>query len=345
MYSTEKAFDIGHKEVTLISLKNQQGMELKLLSYGATIVEILTPDREGKIESVVLTYENIEDYVKNPPYFGVTVGRISGRIAGGSFHLDEKIYNLEKNFGQNHGHGGPKGFSFQVWDYEIHEHENQTQVVFTYLSKDMEENYPGNLHVKVTYTLTEENEVIIEYGAETDRKTLCNLTNHTYFNLSGNYKRKVTEQYLWMDADGFLGLDLYQIPTGEIIPVDGTPMDFRETKPIGKDIEADDGQIIMAKGYDHPWLLRGHENQIEMMDKKSGRKMTITTTYPCVVVYTHNYPSDEQLKYGRLGSAYDSICFETQYEPDGIHHENLNSAILDVGEKYCERTTFKFSIV
>ena len=345
MYSTEKAFHIDHKEVTLISLKNQNGMELKLLSYGAAIVEILTPDREGIIESVVLTYENIEDYVKNPPYFGVTVGRISGRIAGGTFDLDEKRYHLEKNFGQNHGHGGPQGFSFQVWDYEIQEHENQTKVVFTYLSKDMEENYPGNLYAKVTYTLTEENEVVIEYGAETDRKTLCNLTNHAYFNLSGNYKGKITDQYLRVDADGFLGLDSYQIPTGEIIPVDGTPMDFRQSKLIGKDIQADDAQIIMAKGYDHPWLLRGRENQIEMMDKKSGRKMTITTTYPCVVIYTHNYPGDEQLKYGRVGSAYDSICFETQYEPDGIHHEKLNASILDVGQKYYERTIFKFSTV
>ncbi|MBB6215251.1 aldose 1-epimerase [Anaerosolibacter carboniphilus] len=344
MYETEKVFRVDHKEATLISLKNRKGMELRLLSYGAAVVDILTPDREGRVESVVLSYENIGDYVKNSPYFGVTVGRTAGRIAEGTFCLDGKVYNLNKNYGPNHGHGGPGGFSFQVWDYEIQEVGSQNKVIFTYLSKDMEENYPGNLHAKVTYTLTEENEVVIEYEAETDRKTLCNLTNHAYFNLSGNYKRKVTEQYLRMDTDGFLRLNSCQIPEGEITPVMGTPMDFRSLKLIGKDIGTDDEQLIMAKGYDHPWMLCRRENQIEMLDEKSGRKMMIATTYPCVVVYTYNYPNNEKLKYGKVGSRHDGICFETQYEPDGIHHEHLHPAILDVGEKYYERTIFKFSI-
>lgn len=345
MYTVKKAFDIGHKEATLILLKNQKGIELQLLNYGAAIVDILVPDHEGSIESVVLSYENIEDYKENPPYFGVTVGRTSGRIAGAAFELNGKVYNLVNNFGPHHGHGGPRGFSFQVWDYEIQVDENQTEVIFTYLSKDMEENYPGNLSVKVTYTLTEENEIFIEYEGNTDQKTLCNLTNHAYFNLSGNYQRMISEQYLRMEADGFLPLDANQIPTGEITHVEGTPMDFRVLKPIGKDIGADDEQIIMAKGYDHPWILQGCENQIEMLDKESGRKMTVTTTYPCVVVYTHNYPNDEKLKHGKRGRAHDGICFETQYEPDGIHHGHFHSAILDAGETYYERTTLKFSIV
>ena len=227
----------------------------------------------------------------------------------------------------------------------ILEKENKTIVEFVYLSKDMEENYPGNLYVKVTYTLTENNELWIEYEANTDKRTLCNLTNHSYFNLSGNYKRKVTEQYLKIKSNHFLELNHNQMPSGKFIDVKNTPMDFKESKLIGQDIECNYEQLTMTNGYDHTWILNGKENQIEMVDPLSGRKMIISSTYPSVVVYSYNFPNNEKLKYNKIGSKYDGICFETQYEPDGMNHENLNSAILDVGRKYYEKTEYKFSII
>lgn len=342
MYWIEKVFNKDDKEAELVTIKNKNDMEVKLLNYGATIVEMLVPDRDGNVENIVLTYENIEDYIENQPYFGATVGRTSGRIANGKFILDGKVYELNKNYGINQGHGGQKGFSFRFWDYKIVEKESETVVEFAYLSKDMEENYPGNLNVKVIYTLTSSNEFIIEYEATTDKRTICNLTNHSYFNLSGNYKRKITEQYLKVKASNYLELNGNQIPTGRLINVENTPMNFKEYKLIGRDIDSDYEQLSMVNGYDHTWVLDEGEDQIEMYDELSGRKMIITTTYPSVVIYSYNFPNNEKLKYGRIGSKYDGICFETQYEPDGINNANLNSAVLDAGEKYYERTVFKF---
>lgn len=345
MYSITEGFRIGDKEVKLITIKNNNNMEVKLINYGAALVELLVPDRTGFVENVVLTYEALEDYIKNPPFFGVTLGRTSGRIADGFFQLDGIKYQLNKNFNTNHGHGGPNGFAFQVWNYAVVEESSKTSVEFTYRSKDMEEGYPGNLNAKVTYTLTDENQLLIEYEGETDKKTLCNLTNHSYFNLSGNYKRKITEQYLKIKSDKFLELNKATIPTGRLLDVTSTPMDFKKEKLIGKDIESDDEQLKLTNGYDHPWLLTNEENQIEMYDKESGRKMIITTTYPSVVIYSYNHPNNEKLKYNKVGSKHDGICFETQFEPDGINHDNLHAAILDVGEKYYEKTELKFLIV
>lgn len=345
MYSIESAFNVDGKEVEAIIIRNNRNMEVKLLSYGATLVELLVPDRSGNVENVVLTHGDINNYILNSSYFGATVGRTSGRIDKGKFVLDGKVYNLNKNYGVNQGHGGNKGFSFRVWDYSVSEKDNETAVQFTYYSKDMEENYPGNLMVKVTYTLSSNNELVIEYEGVTDKKTLCNLTNHAYFNLSGNYKRKVTEQYLKIKSKAYLELNQNQIPTGKFIKVKATPMEFNEFKLIGRDIEENYIQLNMTKGYDHTWILSGKNNQIEMVDKLSGRKMTISTTYPSVVVYSFNFPNNERLKQGKIGSKYDGICFETQYEPDGINNEGLNSGILDVGKKYYEKTEYKFSII
>ena len=345
MYTIEKVFNYNSKDVKLITIDNNRNMTVKLLSYGAAIVELSVPDREGVVENIVLTHENIETYINNPPYFGVTLGRASGRIAEGTFTLDGKIYALSKNFGENHGHGGPKGLSFQVWDYDIREDENKTIVEFKYLSKDLEENYPGNLDITVIYTLTESNELFIEYEASTDKKTLCNLTNHSYFNLSGNCKRKITDQTLKIKSNYFLELNNNMIPTGKLIDVVDTPMDFRQSQLIGRDIEISYEQLAITNGYDHPWMLEGEKPQIEMIDSISGRKMAISTTYPSVVVYTYNFPNNEKLKNAGVGSKHVGICFETQYEPDGINHGNLNSAILNAGEKYYEKTEFKFSII
>lgn len=336
---------IEDKDVDLITLSNRNNVQLKLMNYGASITELLTPDRKGNLENIVLTYENTEDYIKNPPYFGVTVGRTSGRIGGGSFKLDSKHYELNRNTGSNHIHGGPAGFSFRIWDYRIIEKENSAGVEFTYFSKDMEEGYPGNLEAKIIYTLTDNNELIIEYQARSSRNTLCNLTNHSYFNLSGNYKRKITEQYLKIKSNSFLETDDNLVPTGKLLDVKNTPMDFNISKLIGRDIDSDYKPLKQAGGYDHPWLLSPGEAQVELYDEPSGRKMTINTTYPCVVVYTYNSANNEKLKYDKAGSKYDGICFETQYEPDGINHEKLNSAILSAGSSYNERTVFKLEVL
>lgn len=344
MHSVENAFKIEGKAVDLITIRNKNDLWVKLINYGAAITEILVPDKDGRIENIVLTYEDVEDYITNSAYFGATIGRTSGRIGNGQFILDDKIYELNRNYGVNHGHGGPKGFSFKVWDYKIKEDDDKIQVEFTYLSKDMDENYPGNLQVKVRYTLKNTNELIIEYEGETDKKTLCNLTNHSYFNLSGDYKRKVTDQYLKISSKSFLELDSNNIPTGKFINVYGTPMDFNDFKTIGRDIYKSYEQLNMTGGYDHTWMLDKENNQIEMQDKISGRKMTISTTYPSVVVYSYNFPNNERLKSGRIGRKHDGICFETQYEPNGINNGKLNSAILDIEKKYYERTELKFSI-
>lgn len=345
MHTVERVLSLGEKGIDRITLHNKNHMVVKLLNYGAAIEEISVPDKHGVVENVVLTHERVEDYIKNPSYFGATVGRTAGRIAQGSFTLNGRVYHLPKNYGTHHGHGGPGGFSFRLWDYVIRQGEDRILVEFCYTSAHMEEGYPGELAAKVTYTLTDQQELMIAYEAKADRRTLCNLTNHAYFNLSGNYKRKITEQYLRIKADCFLELNNYHIPTGKLLSVKNTPMDFRAWKAIGADIQKDDVQLILAGGYDHPWILTEQDHAIEMMDLESGRKMSITTTYPCVVVYSYNFPNGERLKYGKVGSKQDGICFETQYEPDGIHHGGLHSAILDVHEVYCEKTLWKFSIV
>lgn len=344
MFIINKVFEVEGLDVELITLKNKNNMEVKLLSHGATIVELLAPDREDLVENVVITYQRLEDYIENAPYFGSTIGRTSGRIANGKFCLDEQSYILNKNFGANHCHGGAKGFSRQLWSYNIRETDKGTEVEFTYRSIENEENYPGAIESKVIYTLTEDNTLKVEYIAETNKRTICNLTNHSYFNLSGNYKRRVTEQFMRIASTSFLELGSNLIPTGKLIEVKDTPMDFNKRKLIGKDIESNYEQLKITNGYDHPWLLDCEANQIEMYDAESGRKMTITTTYPAVVVYSFNYPASEELKYGKIARKYDGICFETQYEPNGINSMNLNKSILQPGESYYEKTEFRFSV-
>jgi aldose 1-epimerase len=344
MVDIKKAFDIAGQRVDLITITNNNNMEAKFLSYGGAIVELLVPDREDIAENIILAYQNLEDYIENPTYFGVIVGRTSGRIASGQFNLEGRPYKLNKNFGVNHCHGGAAGFSHQIWSYNIIETDQGIAIEFQYNSPDGEESYPGNLNVKVTYTLRQDNTLIIEYKAKTDKVTLCNLTNHSYFNLSGNYKRRVTDQYMRIVSSSFLELNNNLIPTGKLIHVKDTPMDFNQRKQIGRDMKADYEQLIVANGYDHPWLLEGKTNQIEMYDSESGRKMNITTTYPTSVIYSFNYPNNERLLYGKIAEKHDGICFETQFEPDGINSKHFNKAILQPGREYYEKTEFVFSI-
>lgn len=345
MYCISNIMKVDEREVALITLVNRNNVQLKLINYGAVVYELIVPDREGNLENIVLSYEDPYDYVKNKPYFGAVIGRTSGRIGGAAFTLSGKEYRLAKNDGENNLHGGTEGFSFKLWDYSVTEGEDNTSVEFTYMSPDMEEGYPGNLTAGVKYTLTDRNELIIEYKATTDRDTLCNLTNHSYFNLSGNYKRKISEQYLRLKSDSFIEADKALIPTGRLLSVMGTPMDFNTPKQVGRDIEIDYAALAIAGGYDQPWLLSAAEDQIELYDETSGRRMTVSTSYPCVVIYTYNFANNEKLKYGKLGSKCDGICFETQYEPDGVNHRGFHPAILAAGDCYNEKTIFRFDIV
>lgn len=343
----EKTSKINGQDVSIIFLENDNNLSIRLMNYGAAIMELLVPDRNGKVENVVLAYENIEDYNKCSTYFGMICGRTSGRIANGQFILDGTKYILNKNEkGITNLHGGIEGFSFKRWNFEILQNENEASVTFSTSSPDMEEGYPGNVKVEVTYTLNNKNELKLEYKGITDKATLLNMTNHSYFNLAGDYSKPITIEQLFIDGDRFLELDENMIGAA-VKSVKGTPMDFTEPKLIGKDINSPYLKGHPANGYDHPWILNHRDINrpgIILSDKSSGRVMKVYTTYPSVVVYTYNYPKGEQLKGGVTGDMHHAICLETQYDPNGINYPGLNDGVLRPGEEYNEKTIFKFDI-
>lgn len=343
----EKTSKIDGQDVSIILLQNDKNISVRLMNYGAGILELLVPDRYSKAENIVLTFENIEDYNKCSTYFGLICGRTSGRIAKGEFILDREKYILNKNEkGTTNLHGGFGGFSFKSWEFEVFQNEMEAGVCFSTSSPDMEEGYPGNVNVKVLYTLNNKNELKLEYKGSTDKATLLNMTNHSYFNLSGSYNKPVTEEELFIDADRFIELDENLIGI-DVKGVKGTPMDFTQSKPIGQDINSPYIKNHPANGYDHPWILNHRDigkPGIILKDKDSGRVMKVYTTYPSVVVYTYNYPKDEVLKGGIMGKIHHGICLETQYEPNGINQKGLNNAILRPDEEYNKKTIFQFSI-
>lgn len=343
----EKASRINGQDVSIIMLENDNKLTVRLMNYGAAILELLVPDRDGNVENVVLSYENIEDYNKCTTHFGMICGRTSGRVANGEFILDGTKYTLNKNEkGITNLHGGVGGFSFKNWEFEIFQNENEVGVSFSTSSPDKEEGYPGNVQVEVIYTLNNKNELKLEYKGKTDKATLLNMTNHSYFNLSGNYKKPITEEQLFIDGDRFIELDEALIGL-DVKDVKGTPMDFTEPKLLGKDINSPYLKNHATNGYDHPWILNNRDiikPGIILSDKSSGRVMKIYTTYPSVVVYTYNYPKNELLKGGVTGKMHYAICLETQYEPNGINYPGLNDGILRPDEEYDEKTIFKFSV-
>lgn len=343
----EKTSSINGQDISIIYLENDNNISLRLMNYGAAILELLVPDKNGRAENVVLAYENIEDYCKCSTYFGMICGRTSGRIANGKFTLDGVEYMLNKNEkGITNLHGGFEGFSFKRWNYKILKNENEAAVSFSTSSPDMEEGYPGNVQVEVVYTLNNENKLKLEYRGRTDKPTLLNMTNHSYFNLSGNYKRLITDEELFINGDRYVELDDNMIGTA-VKSVKGTPMDFTAPKLIGRDINSSCLKNHPANGYDHPWLLNStdiNKSAVVLQDKASGRVMRIYTTYPSVVVYTYNYPKGELLKGGFTGEMHHAVCLETQYDPNGINYPGLNDGILRPGDEYNEKTIFKFSI-
>jgi aldose 1-epimerase len=332
--------------VDLYTLTNANGMKAKIMTYGGIITELHVPDRGGKFGDVVLGFDNLEGYLAEHPYFGAIVGRYANRIAKAKFTLDGKEYTLATNNGPNSLHGGLKGFDKKVWKAEPRENPDEVALNLTYRSADMEEGYPGNLSVSVTYTLTNKNELRIDYRAATDKPTILNLSNHSYFNLAGPASGNVLNHELLLAADEYTPVDDALIPTGEIASVRGTPLDFTDPKTIGSRI----GEIpAKIGGYDHNLVLRSGGKKLELAvrayEPKSGRVMEMLTTEPGVQFYTGNF-LDGKLK-GKGGVLYQKhqgFCLEAQHYPDSVNQPNFPSVILRPGETYKQSTVYKFSV-
>lgn len=342
----EKFGMVDGKQADLYTLTNAKGMVVKITNYGGIIQTLTAPDRNGRYDDVVLGYDSLEQYVNNSPYFGAIIGRYGNRIARGRFTLNGVEYKLATNNGVNHLHGGIKGFDKVLWQAKPVKTDSTVGLELTYLSKDGEEGYPGNLNVKVIYTLNNDNALKIEYFATTDKPTPVNLTNHSYFNLTG-CKRDVLGHELWINADHFLPVDSTLIPTGEIRPVDGTPFDFRQPTAIGARINANDEQIKFGGGYDHCWVLNDWDKklkrQISVYEPTTGRYMEIFTDQPGVQFYSGNF-LDGSIK-GKKGIVYKhryALVLESQHFPDSPNHPNFPSTILEPGETYHTVTVIKF---
>lgn len=338
--------------IQLATLKNSQGMTVKVTNYGATVTSIMVPDRNGKLADVALGYNRVEDYMNavDKPYFGAIVGRYGNRIAKGKFSIGNETYKLAVNNGENHLHGGVIGFDKVVWTMQAAQVTNGEAVKLTYLAKDKEEGYPGNLQITVTYTLTHANELKVDYLATTDKATPVNLTQHTYFNLKGEGEGDILDHEMMINAEAYTPTDAGAIPTGEIAPVKATPFDFTSPKPIGRDINQNHEQIKFGMGFDHNFVIKRAAGDKSMqlaarvVEPKSGRTMEVLTTEPGIQFYCGNF-LDGRLK-GKAGKAYvrrGGFCLETQHYPDSPNQPKFPSTILEPGKKYETSTIYKFS--
>ena len=337
---------IDGKQADLFILTNKNGVETTVTNYGAKIVSISVPDKNGKLIDVVTGHNNIDEYLTSPePYFGAVCGRTGNRIAKGKFTLDGKEYTLAINNGPNNLHGGLKGFNAVVWDAK--QIDEQT-VELTYLSKDGEEGFPGNLTTIITYKLTDDNAVEIDYKASTDQATILNLTNHSYFNLSGAGDPYIGDHLLQINADTYLPTDNTAIPYGKPEKVEGTPMDFLQPTEVGKRINDDFEQLVFGKGYDHTYVLNKQGDELSFCAKvespKTGIVMEVFTTEPGVQLYTGNWMTGEFVaKNGQCYPERSALCLETQHYPDSINQPDYPSVVLRPGEQFKSKTIFKFS--
>ena len=330
------------KTVELYTLKNNKGAEARIMNYGGVLVSLKVPDRTGAFGDVVAGLDSFQDYLKPPPYFGAIIGRYGNRIGNARFTLNGVEYKLAKNDGQNSLHGGMRGFDKRLWQANPLSPES---LELKYRSADGEEGYPGNLDVTVKYTLTDANELRIDYSAMTDKETVLNLTNHSYFNLAG--EGDILAHEVTINADRFTPIDKGLIPTGELKDVTGTPFDFRTATPIGKRIEQKDQQLIFAGGYDHNWVLNrtgdGLETVAKVTDPKSGRVMEVLTTQPGLQFYTGNFLDGTLKGKGRTYTRRSAFCMETQHFPDSPNKPSFPSTVLKPGSTYQSTTVYRFS--
>jgi aldose 1-epimerase len=338
-------------DFSLFRLRNDNGMEVTLTDYGAILTGWWVPDREGKLEDVVLGFDRLEGYLGEHPYFGAVVGRFANRIAGGQFTLDNKQYKLAVNNGPNHLHGGREGFNRRRWIAEPVHTEARIGIAFYYTSPDGEEGYPGKLDVRVTYTIGNDQSLRIHYEAQTDRPTVLNLTHHAYFNLKGAGMGDILDHRLTIHADRFTPVDENLIPTGELRPVAGTVLDFRQPRAIGEHIDdPDEEQLGLAGGYDHNFVIDGNAGTeprpaAAVLEPVSGRLLEVLTTEPGVQLYTGNF-LDGSLR-GKNGHSYghrSAFCLETQHFPDSPNRPEFPSAVLRPGETFRSTTIYRFSV-
>jgi aldose 1-epimerase len=340
--------EVDGKAVYLYTLANANQVEMKVSTYGGIVTSLKLPDKNGNFADMVLGYNDLESYVKENPYFGAIIGRYGNRIGHARFALDGQEYTLAQNDGANTLHGGLKGFDKVVWDAQPINTQDSVSLKLHYLSKDGEEGFPGNLDVTVTYTLTNDNTFRIDYEATTDKPTVINLTHHTYWNFAGEGSGNILQHELMLNADAFTPVDKGLITTGEITPVEGTPMDFRTPKAIGKRIDSDYEQLKFAGGYDHNWVLnKSTQGELSLAatvyEPNSGRFMEIFTTEPGLQFYSGNFLDGSII--GKSGKAYEfrsGFCLETQHYPDSPNKPDFPSVVLRPGETYKSTTIHKF---
>ncbi|MFW6368598.1 MAG: aldose epimerase family protein [Spirochaetota bacterium] len=328
------------QEVEKITVSNEGRMTMEVMTYGATLLSLKTPDRDRKPGEITLGFNSLEGYTGQHPYFGATVGRVANRIARAQFSLGARKYSLSRNDGENHLHGGTHGFNRHLWDAEVFAVDAAAGVVFRRVSPHLEENYPGKLTVAVTYTLTDHNELILDYEATTTKATPVSLTNHTYWNLSGPEQGNILHHDVQLHCDQYLPVGEGQIPTGEILDVSDTPMDFRKAKRVGSEIDK------VAGGYDHCYVVgekREPLNSVAMVwDRNSGRAMEVLTTMPGIQFYTGNMLNGIPGRQGTIYKKHSGLCLETQHFPNAVNESSFPSCILKPRERYRHQTVYRF---
>jgi aldose 1-epimerase len=327
------------------TLLNKNGMNARVTSYGGKLMSLWVPDKNGALGDVVLGYDSAEHYINGNPYFGAMIGRYGNRIAKGKFKIDDKEYSLALNNGNNSLHGGPRGFHNVNWQLR---QITPDSIELYYLSKDGEEGYPGNMKVKVTYSLTDENELVIGYEATTDQPTVINLTHHSFFNLSGEGNNSILDHILYINADSYTPVDEGLIPDGRLVSIKGTPFDFTNPTRIGERIDNNDVQLTYGRGYDHNWILKRKANDLELaakvVDPKSGRMMEVWTTEPGLQFYSGNFLDGTDV--GKGGKKYpyrSAFCLEAQHFPDSPNQPAFPSTVLQPNQVYRQTTIYKFS--